>query len=347
MLLVELQSELGELDGDRGQPALLAEDDAPRRSRHGRRVRLDRLGIVELGRNRAALADEEVVAGERLVRLEVVAGSPLDECGHLGEAIEAHAGLGVIQGLDGERELGDVHVACPLTHAVDRTLHPLGSGADRGDRPGNGQPEVVVAVPVDRHVRTNPLAARNHHRSGGFGSDDAERVDQRHLLCPGPDRCLVHILHERGLGAGAVDPEPAHVDVVLGGELDGGDDAGQDLVAVHPVGGQLAVADRRFDDGSLHAEREEQLDVGRDGPGESPDLGVEVLGHDQLIGLLVAGRDHWEPGFDAVDAQAVECPGDDQFVLWGEHDPYGLLAVAKRRVVEANAPPCVRAGVHR
>ena len=53
--------------------------------------------------------------------------------------------------------------------------------------------------------------------------------------------------------------------------------------------------------------------------------------------LRVLCRDAREPGLDPVDAGIVEQPRDLELLLRAEHDADGLLAVAERRVVQADA----------
>ena len=91
-------------------------------------------------------------------------------------------------------------------------------------------------------------------------------------------------------------------------------------------------------------ELDERLEVGRHGAREAPDLGAQAGGRDQLDRLPVVGRDAREAGLDPVDAELVEQPGDLELLLGVEHDADGLLAVAQRRVVEADAAPPRRYG---
>src|SRR4051812_34659873 len=72
-LLGDVEAELLGLDPDRVEAALLAEHDRPIRRDELRRVRLDRRRIVELGRDRTALAAGERVAGDRLPPLQLLA----------------------------------------------------------------------------------------------------------------------------------------------------------------------------------------------------------------------------------------------------------------------------------
>src|SRR5688572_18043032 len=65
-LLRDVEPELGDLDPDRVEPALLAEDDAPLCPHELGRVRLDRGRVVELCCDGARLPREEVLAGHGL-----------------------------------------------------------------------------------------------------------------------------------------------------------------------------------------------------------------------------------------------------------------------------------------
>ena len=68
----EVKTELFRLDPDRVDPALLSEDDAPLGRDELGGVRLDRGRVVELAGHGSGFAAEEVVADERLERLELV-----------------------------------------------------------------------------------------------------------------------------------------------------------------------------------------------------------------------------------------------------------------------------------
>src|SRR5205823_1236762 len=69
-LLGDVETEFLALDPDRIEPALLSEHDRPLRADQLGRVRLDRRRIVELARDGAALAPEEVLSDDGLPRLE-------------------------------------------------------------------------------------------------------------------------------------------------------------------------------------------------------------------------------------------------------------------------------------
>src|SRR5918996_6547411 len=93
VVLGEVEPELGRLDPDRVDAALLAEHDRALGRDELRGVRLDRGRVVELARDRSALAAEERLADKRLPRLELVAGELADALGDLPRAVEPEARL--------------------------------------------------------------------------------------------------------------------------------------------------------------------------------------------------------------------------------------------------------------
>ena len=88
-----------------------------------------------------------------------------------------------------------------------------------------------------------------------------------------------------------------------------------------------------------HAELDERLEVGRHGAGEAPDLGAQTGGRDQLDRLPVVVGDARETGLDPVDAELVEQLCDLELLVRVEHHADRLLAVAQRRVVQADLSP--------
>src|SRR5439155_17189327 len=88
------------------------------------RVGLDRRRVVELARDGAALAREEVLADERLPRLERVARdlpyAPRDNA----HAVEPQRRLDPVEPAQRERDLRQARVPGALAHAVDRPVNP-------------------------------------------------------------------------------------------------------------------------------------------------------------------------------------------------------------------------------
>src|SRR4051794_8609833 len=166
-VLRQLHAEFLGLDPDRVEPALLAEDDAALGGDELGRIWLDRRRVVELRRDGARLSPEERLAGDRLPRLERVAGKLLHTPRHLANPVELEVRLDAVQRAERQRRLGEIRVPGALAHAVDRPLHPLRAGAHRRDRRCRRKPEVVVAVEVHRHVGADPghrLADELHDR---------------------------------------------------------------------------------------------------------------------------------------------------------------------------------------
>src|SRR5205807_8743110 len=152
-----------------------------------RRIRLDRGRIVELRRNGARLAAEERVPGHRLPRLELVPGQLLHACRDVAYAAEVEVGLDAVQRAQRERDLAEVRVTGPLPHAVDGSVHPACACTDGGDRRRGGEPEVVVAVEMNRNV-PDELDRPTDEIGYGFGRRDAERVHDDDLLRARLDR---------------------------------------------------------------------------------------------------------------------------------------------------------------
>ena len=84
------------------------------------------------------------------------------------------------------------------------------------------------------------------------------------------------------------------------------------------------------------AELDERLHVGLHRAREAPHLGPQPCGDDQLDGAVVVLRDPREPGLDAVDPGRVERARELELLLRPEDDADRLLAVAERRVVQAD-----------
>ena len=181
--------------------------------------------------------------------------------------------------------------------------------------------------------------------NGGLGCGDPKRVDDGKLLCTRFDCGPVDVGKKEWIRPGAVDAKEAHGDVVGDGMFHCGHHPPHHGVPIHAVCRQLAVAQRRLDDRGVHAELEQLLDIGWHRPREAPDLGLQLRGHDQLIGFHIIVRHSREAGLDAVDAKAVEGDGDGELVVRGQHHTNGLLTVSQRCVVDPNLATLERAGI--
>src|SRR5687767_7538104 len=119
-LLGELEPELLGFEPDRVEAALLAQHDPALRADELRRVRLDRRRVVELAGDRAALAREEIVPGDRRPRRELVARAVADERRELADLREVEPRGDPVERLERESDFEQVGVAGPLPHPVHR-----------------------------------------------------------------------------------------------------------------------------------------------------------------------------------------------------------------------------------
>src|SRR3954447_15408613 len=202
-VVVELEAELLRLDANRVDPALLPEDDAALRGDDVGGIRLDRLRVVELARDGTRLATEEIVADERLVRLELVARQRLQSLGESPDALEPQVRIDPVQPAQRERDLRKVRVARALAHAVHGPLDPARAGACGCDGGARCEAEVVVTVEVHRMVGTDRLVCPSDQLRDRLGRCDPECVDHDDLGSAGLDGRLVHRLE-----VGRVRPRP-------------------------------------------------------------------------------------------------------------------------------------------
>ena len=289
---------------------------------------------MELARDGAALAREQVLADERLPRFQLVAGELPHPRRHLPDELEPQLSLDPVEAAQGERHLGQARVPGPLSHAVDRPVDPGRTGPNGRDCGGRGEAEVVVAVEVHGHAE--PLTRSADELRRRFRGRDAERVDHDDLAGACLDRRVVGSVEEARIRACAVDTEVRDRDAALDREGDRGLDPLQHLLPRDPERLELQVRDRRLDHARGQAELEERLDVRLHRAGEAPDLGAQARVANQLDRPPVLRGDAREPGLDPLDPELVERARDLQLLLGVEDDSDGLLAVPKRRVVEAD-----------
>ena len=158
-------------------------------------------------------------------------------------------------------------------------------------------------------------------------------------FAPGLDRARVDAAVEVGSARVESTPKNAAWMPLLGGEAHRARDPLEHLLARDADRVELQVGDRRLDHREAHAELDERLEVGRHRAREAPDLGVAGPAAEiSSTARAVVVGDAREAGLDAVDAELVEQPRDLELLLGVEHDADGLLAVAQRRVVEADVP---------
>ena len=246
-------------------------------------------------------------------------------------------GLDAVERAQRDRDLAEIGVSGALAHPVDRAVDPGCARAHGRDRGGGGDAEVVVSVEVHGHVRSDCLDGPPHQLGDGLRRRDAECVDDDDLAGACLDGARVHALVEVRRGARRVDTEERRPDPVLRREAHRCRDPAEHLLAVHADCLELEIRDRRLDHRRLHAELDEELEVGRHRAREAPDLGLQARACDQLDSAPVVLGDTRESRLDPFDAEGVEQARDLELVLRREDDADGLLTVAQRRVVQTDA----------
>ena len=193
-----------------------------------------------------------------------------------------------------------------------------------------------MTVEVNRNVRADPLLRAPDEIGHRLGARDPDRVDDDRLVRTGFDRRLVDGLEVPRVRTRAVHAEERDRHALLDCERDRVDDPLEHRLAVDTERCELQVGDRRLDHARLDAELDESLDVRVHRTRETPDLRVQSGIADQLDRVPVVFRDARKAGLDPLDAELVETARELELVLGTEHDPDRLLAVAQRRVVEAD-----------
>ena len=172
------------------------------------------------------LVREGVAPDDRLVRLNRVAGQTRDDprgaSDLLGDGARVQAELSLTRG-DQHDDLLERRVAGALADAVDRALDLAGAGHQAGDRVGDGQTEVVVAVDRQHHVaqlrdeliepRQKSRVLVRHRVADGVGD-----VDRGGTLV---ERDLQHLSGELDVGASRIHRRELDVVAVRLGVRDG------------------------------------------------------------------------------------------------------------------------------
>src|SRR5437879_6416847 len=114
-----------------------------------RRVRLDRFGDVELARDSAAFAHEEVFADQRLPGRERIAAGAPDDLRDFAHFAEIERRIDPVKTLERERDLAEIGVAGAFAHPIDGPLNPRSSGTNRGDSTSRSHTEIIMPMKMD------------------------------------------------------------------------------------------------------------------------------------------------------------------------------------------------------
>ena len=241
---------------------------------------------------------------------------------------------------DGHHDFLEGAIARAFADAIEGALHLPGAGLDGGQRVGDGQPQVIVAMHADHclidvlHVVAQIADQRGillrNGESNGVG--DIDRVG------PGVDGGLNNAGQELRLRARSI----------LGRELD---ILHQRLCPFHALNGQpddLLLGLLQFEFPMNGGGCQENMDSrpfagGFDrGPGRvnvlrhaagqpADDWALDFLSN-SLHRLEVTAADHRKTGLDHIDVEPSQLAGDLHFFAQVHTGARALLAIAKRRI---------------
>jgi hypothetical protein len=317
----------------------------------------------------ARLVRERVAADDRLVHLHALAGQLRQ---HLAGGVELAAvdagrvGHPVLAHLERHDDLLDRGVAGALADAVDRALDLPRAAAHRGQRVGDTEAEVIVAVRAehDRVGVRHALADRLEELEDLVRRRVADGVGQVDRAGAGLDHRLDHAAQEVHVAAGGVLGRELHVERVVARvahRLDRGLEAL--LAADAELGGQVQVGrgDERVDAAALgRLDRPHRLlEIGPMTAGQAGNHRPAHFQGNAAHRFGIRGRRNREPGFDDVDTQQIELPGKLDLLRRPQRETRRLLAVPKCGVEDSNLflshgtplagdrpHPSIAAGIH-
>src|SRR5262249_7150304 len=218
----------------------------------------------------------------------------------------------------------------------------FGAAAHRRDGRRRRQAEIIVPVPVYRDGFSHPRLHFAHEEFDGLRRAHADRIDDGDFIGARVDRRAVDVAQIAEVAARAVHCEEVDaLDPLVLGVFHRADHIAHDLLAGEAEGLHLHVAGGDLAEEIARAELEMRVDVGLQAAREAPDFGAQVGGEDALDRLRVFLRDAGEARLDTANAKLGELAGDLEFIVGGKANARRLLAVAQRRVVEANRPAAV------
>ena len=265
------------------------------------------------------------------------AGALLDELRERPRLGQVEPRRDAVERLERERDLDQVGVAGPLAHPVDRPLHPGRAGLDGRDRRRRAEPEVVVAVPVHGDLAAEPVDGLADEVRGRLRRRDPDRVDDDDLLGAGLDRRLVGAPVEVELGPRGVDAEERDLDARRRSRTRprcGSARASSRARPRAPASFASEIGLSITDAGTPSStSASTSACTAREKPQTSARSPAALI---ELDRAPVLGRDAREARLDPVDPGGVERDGDLELLLRRQDDADRLLAVAQRRVVEAD-----------
>src|SRR5690242_1266526 len=288
----------------------------------------------------AGFVRERVAADDGLVRLRPEGDDRAQRFAGRIQMLGVDAGairVRVAAGLEDHHDLFQRAVAGALTDAVDRALDLAGARFHRGQRVGDRETQVVMAVHADHGAIAEGLHDFADESAVFLRRRVADGIGNVHRAGAGRDYRLGDLFQETGLGARAVFGREFDVIDVAAGQLDGGDRFIEHLLLglfelvlqMNIAGGDKGVDARP--PGVLEA-LGGALDIERAAARERGDLSPGKLAAHRVHGFEIALAGDREARFQNVYAELDQLFGHEQ--LFGDRHAAagGLLAVAQGRV---------------
>jgi len=252
--------------------------------------------------------------------------------------------IAIVADAHGHDQFFERGVACALTDAIDGALDLAGSGGDGGHGVGDGHAEIVVAVGGDSDALDSLDATadgRDQFAELG-GNRVADGVGNIERGGAGFDDGFQNLAKEFGIGAGGVFGRKFDVVTKRFGKRDRFAGVCQTFLAadaqlvlqVNVGGGEEDV--NAWASGMFQC-FPGTLDIGAAGAGQSGDDGSANDRGNGFYGGEVAIGGDGKPGFDHVDAEAVELVREAQLFLMVHAATGGLLSIAERGVENDDA----------
>src|SRR5579871_135658 len=295
----------------------------------------------------AAGVSEGVGAHDGFVGLDQDAGPAADHPARFIDLLSDDAGLAIVEvaaRLHRHDDLFQAGVSGPLADAVDGTLHLARPTPHRCQGVRDRQAQVVVAVRADDgfvyvwnvfHDITDQIAVL-------FGGGIAGRVGDIDDRCARLDDRFDHLAEVLFVGAARILQEVLYVIHIGAGVLD------RLYASLH----RLLAAEAQFVLEVAVGDPQPGMDTGANGLLERLARHIDVLAYrprqtahravldeaaDGLDGLEVTRRGDGKSRLDDVHAEALQLPGDLQFLLDIQGSPRRLLPIAQCGVKDKNA----------
>src|SRR5437879_3806484 len=309
---------------DRGRPAIFAEDD------------IDGLLPDELGREghvfeRMLLARHahpagddagfdfvETVAHDGTIRRLSDLGLLHDESRNFAEFLRANADIDAVQAEQGQDHVFHGHVAGALAQAGDGGLGDGSSGLQGGQRIGNAEPEVLMAV--NFHGLLQPLDGFLYHMVNGIGGAAAHGVRESegvHVALGGD--FLDDVEQAIDFRAGGVNSEKHGVQArFFGGAR--GVNGGLHGAIKGPSIGVLdhVIAGGNLDNYALTSAGFDDLDLFGNAAGKGKNFRLQTERGDVLNGRFILIGNGRHSGLNEVDPERIKLPGEGHVLLPAE-----------------------------